>query len=257
MDVIHHNQIAWNRQSKEGSEWCTPVDAATIERARNGDWSVILTPLKPVPKTWFGDISGQEVLCLASGGGQQVPVLAAAGASVVSFDLSGEQLEKDRRVAARENLPITTIQGDMNDLSAFEEGRFDLIFNPVSNVFVPNLTPVWRECYRVLRPGGSLLAGMMNPSFFLFEQEERNPEAALTVKYELPYSDLTHSTSQEIERLVAAKQALEFGHTLEQQLGGQIEAGFVITGFYEDWWTDDATQLNRYSPTSMATRGIK
>ncbi|MDJ0766683.1 MAG: class I SAM-dependent methyltransferase [Myxococcota bacterium] len=257
VDVVAHNRVSWNRQSKRGSQWCEPVDAETVARARRGDWEVILTPLKPVPKSWFGGIGGKEVLCLASGGGQQAPVLAAAGARVVSFDLSSEQLEKDRTVATREGLSIATVQGDMVDLSAFDDGRFDLIFHPVSNMFVPDVRPVWKSCHRVLKPGGSLLAGMMNPVFYLFNQYESDESRRLEVVFRLPYSDLTDLDEETRSKLIQEKTALEFGHSLDDQIGGQIDAGFQITGFYEDWWTDEATPLNRYCPTFMATRSIK
>ena len=96
MDLLEHNRAAWNRQALAGDRWSIPVDDATVVRARAGDWQVILTPNRPVPRDWFGELSGRDVLCLASGGGQQAPVLAAAGARVVSFDLSEEQLSLDR-----------------------------------------------------------------------------------------------------------------------------------------------------------------
>jgi 2-polyprenyl-3-methyl-5-hydroxy-6-metoxy-1,4-benzoquinol methylase len=101
MNVIEHNREAWNRESRQGSRWSTPVTPDVIRAARNGTWSVILTPTKAVPAEWFPDLLGKSVLCLASGGGQQAPVLAAAGAYVVSFDLSDEQLRKDLDVAER------------------------------------------------------------------------------------------------------------------------------------------------------------
>jgi SAM-dependent methyltransferase len=164
MNIIEYNRKAWNREAVEGSEWSTLVDSRIISAARDGDWSVVLTPTRKVPITWFGDLRGKDVLCLASGGGQQAPVLAAVGARVVSFDLSEEQLRKDREVSERENLPLQCVRGDMSDLNPFRVETFDLIFYPVSNVFVPDVMPVWRECYRVLKPEGRLLAGMMNPS---------------------------------------------------------------------------------------------
>ncbi len=104
-----------------------------------------------------------DILCLASGGGQQAPILAAAGANVTVFDNSPAQLRQDALVAQREGLPLRTVQGDMRDLSAFGDDSFDLIFHPVSNIFVPEVRPVWRECYRVVRPGGVLLMGTLNP----------------------------------------------------------------------------------------------
>lgn len=144
MDVTKHNRGAWNRHAKSGSPWSVPVGTAEIARAREGDWRVILTPNKSVPADWFGDIAGHEVLGLASGGGQQVPLFAAAGANVTSFDNSDEQLARDQLVADRENLDVRIVQGDMADLSIFDDASFDLIFHPVANVFVPDLTPVWQ-----------------------------------------------------------------------------------------------------------------
>ena len=258
MGYLEHNRQAWNRQSAEGSRWTTPVDSAAVGRAREGDPELYLTPTRVVPRAWLGSLSEKDVLCLASGGGQQAPLLAAAGARVVSFDLSEEQLAKDRRVAEREGLSLRCVQGDMADLSELGDAEFDLVFNPVSNVFVPDLRPVWRECYRVLRPGGALVAGFMNPSFFLFDHEKGNAAGVLVAKHQLPYSELDlHRVDPERRREIEGGEAMEFGHSLEAQMGGQLDAGFIIVGLYEDWWDDDATPLNRLSPTSMATRAIR
>ncbi len=256
-EILEHNRTSWDKQSVEGSQWCTPVDTDAIAEARQGNWDVILTPLKPVPKSWFGDINNKDVLCLASGGGQQAPVLAAAGARVTSFDNSGEQLKKDQTVADQNSLSLKTVQGDMADLSVFEDECFDLIFHPVSNVFVPDVKKVWQECFRVLKPGGSLLSGIMNPSFFLFDHEKSEKTGRLEVEYKIPYSDLENMDEERKQELIKDKIAYEFGHSLDDQIGGQIEAGFVITGFYEDWWSDEATLLNKYSPTFFSTKATK
>ena len=158
MDIVEYNRQSWNRQSASGeSRWCEPVDAATINAARRGDWQLILTPNRSVPASWFGEIRGKRVLCLASGGGQQAPVIAAAGASVTSFDASDEQLEKDTLVAHRENLQLVVEQGDMADLSRFADASFDLVFHPVANVFAAEVKPIWRECHRVLDTAGRVV----------------------------------------------------------------------------------------------------
>jgi len=146
----------------------------------------------------------------------------------------------------------------MADLSTFGDAAFDLVFNPVSNVFVPDPRPVWRECHRVLRPGGFLLAGFMNPSFFLFDHEEAECTGVLVAKYRLPYSEMDPGQlDPKRRRNVEAGEAMEFSHSLEAQIGGQLDAGFNLVGFYEDWWEDEATPLNRLSPTSIATRAIR
>jgi 2-polyprenyl-3-methyl-5-hydroxy-6-metoxy-1,4-benzoquinol methylase len=104
---------------------------------------VVLIGYEPVPRDWFpAGLAGIAVLCLASGGGQQGPVLAAAGADVTVFDNSPRQLARDEEVAARDGLAIRTVLGDMRDLSAFTDGRFDLVLNPVSNVFCPDTRAV-------------------------------------------------------------------------------------------------------------------
>ena len=162
-EILGYNRIAWDRQFERGNRWTVPVGPEEVARARDGEWSLVLTPTKPVPRDWYPPLAGLDVLCLASGGGQQGPILAAAGANVTVFDNSPVQLARDRLVADREDLAIETIQGDMADLSDIREARFDLIFHPCSNAFVPDVLPVWREAFRVLRPGGSLLAGFTNP----------------------------------------------------------------------------------------------
>lgn len=249
-----YNSQAWDKAVEQASQWTVPVTPDVIAAARQGDWQIVLTPTKPVPRHWFPPLAGATVLGLASGGGQQGPILAAAGAKVTIFDNSPQQLAQDRYVAQREGLAITTVQGDMADLSVFGEASFDLIVHPCSNLFVPDVRPVWREAFRVLRPGGLLLAGFCNPVIYLFDQALAD-EGVLQVRHKLPYSDLTSLRTEERQQYLDAEQPLEFGHTLEEQIGGQIDAGFALTGFYEDTWAD--TTLSEYMSTYIATRASK
>ena len=151
MDVLEYNRAAWDASVANRNQWTLPVDSKTIQRARNGEWSIVLTPLKPVPFDWFPDLQGLPTLCLASGGGQQGPVLATAGAKVTVFDNSPRQLGQDHMVAEREGLDIELVRGDMRDLSRFDDEQFWLVVHPVSNCFSPNILPVWEcraECAR-------------------------------------------------------------------------------------------------------------
>ncbi len=255
MDVRAYNRSAWNRQVGAGNEWTRPVSSVEIARARAGDWQVVLTPLAPVPRDWFPELTGLRILGLASAGGQQCPLFAAAGARVTVIDNSPAQLDQDRMVAERDGLDIECIEGDMADLAGLADDSFDLIFHPVSNCFVEDILPVWREAYRVLRPGGVLLAGVGNPVIYIFDYPATQ-RGELVVRHSLPYSDLTSLDDDERQAFIDAGEPLSFGHTLGDQIGGQLAAGFVMTGFYEDYWSD-SEPLSKYMPTFIATRAVK
>jgi SAM-dependent methyltransferase len=254
MDIAAYQRHAWDREVENGNPWTRPVSTEAVEAARDGKWQIVLTPTKPAPDKWFGSIQSKDVLCLASGGGQQGPILAAAGAHVTVLDNSPGQLAQDRLVAERDGLLIRLELGQMDDLARFPDGSFDLIVHPVSNLFIPQIRPVWRECFRVLRDGGSLLSGFANPATYLFDLDEL-VRGKLVVGNRLPYSDLTSRSPESLEAFLKTGEALEFGHSLDDQIGGQIDAGFVITGFYEDRWPDHL--LDNHFPTFMVTRAQK
>lgn len=258
MDVLSHNRASWDRKVDEKNRWTCPVSAEVVERARQGMLELVLTPTKPVPMSWFPPLTGARTLCLASGGGQQAPLLAACGAVVTVLDNSPRQLAQDRFVAERDGLEIETLQGDMADLSAFHGDTFDLIVHPCSNCFVPDVRPVWRECSRVLRHGGVLLAGFNNPLRYLFE-DELMENGKLEVRHAIPYSDLDHLDDARRRQLVLGEmRSLEFAHTLMDQIGGQLEAGLLLTGFFEDRYDDvNHDPISRFIDTFIATRAVK
>ncbi len=256
-EVRRHNRQAWDQQVAAANRWTVPVSAAEVAAARRGEWRVLLTPVRPVPREWFPPLAGAAVLCLAGGGGQQGPILAAAGARVWVLDASPRQLEQDRLVATREGLPLVALEGDMADLSALADASFDLVFHPVANCFVPDVRPLWREAHRVLRPGGLLLAGFANPVLYLFDDPDDDPQGCLTVRHPIPHSDATALDPEERARRLAAGVPLEFGHTLEDQIGGQLDAGLVLTALYEDSHHRPGYPLDRYLRTFIATRAVK
>jgi SAM-dependent methyltransferase len=253
-DPVAHNRTAWDREVESGNEWTRPVGPEVIARARSGDWSVVLIGYQPVPSDWFpAELAGAAVLCLASGGGQQGPVLSAVGAAVTVLDNSPRQLSRDQEVAAREQLAVRTVLGDMRDLSAFPDASFDVVFNPVSNVFCPELAPVWRESFRVLRPGGILMAGFMNPDIFIFDVAALDERSELIVRHPLPFTTLD-LPDDERERSYGTG-PIEYSHSLTEQIGGQLAAGFVLTHLVEGPHHADAT--GRYMPGYFATRAVR
>ena len=255
MDVRSYNRDAWNREVDGGeNRWTQPVTHDVIEKARQGEFSILLTENIPVPHRWFPRLQVADVLCLASGGGQQGPVFAALGANVTVFDNAPSQLKQDQLVAEREALSLKTVEGDAADLSVFANESFDLIFNPVSTVFMPDVRIVWRECSRVLRRGGILMTGSMNPVHYIFDLFKAD-EGILEVAHSIPYSDLTSLSEEDREEYLSKGLPLEFGHSLTDLLGGQCAAGLAITDLYEDYMLD--SPVHNYHPSYIATRAVK
>ncbi|QKH33495.1 class I SAM-dependent methyltransferase [Achromobacter pestifer] len=258
IDIYRHNRAAWDRQAAQQCAWSQPVGPETIQAARRGDWQVHITP-RALPPDWLPAMApAPRILCLASAGGQQAPVLAAAGAVVTVFDASPQQLAQDDMVARRDGLALEAVQGDMRDLSAFADASFDCIVHPISNLYVPDVRPVWRECFRVLKHGGRLLSSFYNPVVFV---GDRAPELAeqglIRPRFTLPYSDVRDLTPMELSDKRARGDALVFGHSLGEQIGGQLEAGFLLKGFYEDEQPQPRFLIDRYLPTFLATYAVK
>jgi ubiquinone/menaquinone biosynthesis C-methylase UbiE len=256
MDFLAYNRQAWNHLADIGDKWSIPVTEKELKAAQSGTFEIYLTPAKPVPAEWLGNINGKAVLCLASGGGQQVPMLAAAGAHVTSFDYSDRQLQLDTDTCRAHGLDVTAVQGDMRDLSILNDLQFDLIFHPCSNCFVNDVKAVWSECFRVLKSGGTLLAGFSNPFMYLFDPEKKENENILQVKYALPYSDFESLTEEEQKRYTQKNEPMIFSHTLTDQLGGQMRAGFHMIDLYEDNWGGSERE-DVFFPSFLATRSLK
>ncbi len=232
----------------EGWEWGTPIDHETYRRASAGDWQVLLTPTRPVPRTWFGELEGARVLGLASGGGQQCPIFAAAGAQVTVLDYTPAQLESEHLVAEREGYPITCIRADMTKPLPFPDESFDLVFNPVSLCYVREVEPIWREAARVLVPGGSLLTGFDTVINYIVDGDEER------IRWSLPFDPTVDA--EQAAFLSEDDAGMQFSHTLDEMLGGLLSAGFSIEDLYED--TNGEGRLHELGiPTYLAVRAVK
>jgi len=234
---------------EDGWEWGQPISHEIFEKAKNNDWSVVLTPTKPVPKEWFCEMKDAKILGLASGGGQQMPIFAALGADCTVLDYSEKQLQSEIDIAKRENYEITTVRADMTKPLPFEDETFDLIFHPVSNCYIEDVLPVWKECYRILKKGGILLAGLDNGINFLFDEDDETK-----IVQKLPFNPLKDKDLY--EKSLKNDWGIQFSHTIEEQIGGQLKAGFTLTDIYED--TNGYGDLHEFNvPTFFATRAIK
>ncbi len=265
MNYTNINEQCWDEWAKEKCVWTLPITHQEFVNAKKGDIFLYLTPLKLVPKDWYMPLKNKKVLGLASGGGQQCPLFVAGGAKVTVLDISSRQLESDRLVAEREGYDISLIKGDMTQKFPFENESFDLIFHPVSNSYVEDISHVWHECYRVLKHGGTLLSGFANPTIYLYKKDKNEHK----LLYKMPFNPINDLLESDL-KILSDTDGIQFGHSFSEQFAGQIDAGFILSGFYEDYHPTDntvtnydtyigetASSLAKYMPTYFATKSIK
>ncbi|MBQ8845820.1 MAG: class I SAM-dependent methyltransferase [Lachnospiraceae bacterium] len=240
MNIYEKVEKNINALVESNVNWSACATPEEMQKAREGQLSLKFFD-KEIPTEWLKDINGKKVLCLAGAGGLQAPLLACAGAEVTVLDLSEKMLEKDRNIANTEHLNIRIEKGNMCDLSRFSDDSFDYIVNPTSLMYVPDVRPVFKECYRVLKAGGIFIMAAPNPINYMCDFVNDENGGYYKAVNRMPYCS---SDFDEMGDWV------EYGHTMEDYIGGQIECGFVINGYVE-CQLEDITELH------FLTRAVK
>ncbi len=240
-----------DRWVDEGWQWGKPVSHEEYVKALNGEWEVLLTPTVYVPKVWFGengDIRGKRILGLASGGGQQMPVFAAAGAVCTVLDYSSRQISTEKMVAEREGYAIDIMQADMTKPLPFEDESFDIIFYPVSNCYIEDVYSVFKECARVLKKGGTMLGGFATEINYMVSSDETR------IVNKMPFNPLINP--EQMRELEEDDAGIQFSHTVADQIGGQLKAGLTLVDLYDD--TNGEGRLHELNvKTFIATKTVK
>lgn len=254
MDYIEFNAKTWDNINECLVDKATAISHEDYIAAENGDLNVSLAGARFVPREWFTELKGKKVLALACGGGQQCPVFAAHGASVTVTDISDQQLANERYVAQREGYEINIVKADLSKPFPFEDNFFDMIFNPVSNCYIEDIIPMWWECARVIKPGGILMMAFVKEELFIFDPDFMN-EDVLISRHSLPFYPIKDLSEEELEKKQSERKPLAFSHTLTEQIGGLIKAGFEITDIYED--CDGGGLIDKYMNSYVAVRAVK
>jgi SAM-dependent methyltransferase len=194
------------------------------------------------PEGRLGSVTGKEVLCLACGGGQQSAAFALLGAKATVFDLSEDQLRRDQEAAAHYGVDIRTRQGDMRDLSCFEEAGFDIVYHAYSLGFVPDARAVFQQVARVIRPGGLYHFNCANPFFIGLSEKDWNGEGYTLKQPYIEKAEVTYEDQGWVYDRSKLKAPIlsprEFRHTFSTLVSGLIEQDFVVlhisdySGFY-------------------------
>ncbi len=214
-----HNRRAWDALVAQEQRFTRP--------ARDAD--VADSPATVAGDSWLvGGVVGRRVLCLAAGGGRQSAFYAAAGALVTVVDISPAMLALDRQVAAERGLNIRAIEASMDDLSCFRVSEFDIVIQPVSSCYIPDIARMYREVSRVIVAGGVYISQHKQPGSL------QTGVRASVNGYELeepyyrggPLPQVAGSPHRE-------EGTLEFLHRWEELIGELCRAGFVIEDLLE------------------------
>lgn len=226
-DIARYNKERWEALARGNIAYSRPMLDLTLETAR-----AFLDPYGIM-----GEMTGQRVLCLGSGGGQQSAAFALLGAQVTVFDLSEMQLERDRQALAHYGLSARMEQGDMRDLARFGDGAFDMVYHAFSINFIPDTEPVFDEVARVLRAGGLYRLQWHNPFSVNVEDSSWNGRGYLVIR---PYRDgelQFPDTAWDVEDTDGTRRKIEgpreFNHTLGTVINGLIQRGFQLKGLWE------------------------
>ena len=218
------NRAAWNRLAESGSRF-----------ARVAGDEELVDPLRTLDgRGWLPEsVRGLDVLCLASGGGWQSILYAAAGANVTVVDISPSMLELDLREAARRKLAVKTLQASMDDLSALADASFDIVHQPVSTCYVADIGAVYREVARVLRDGGIYVSQHKQPTSLQITGRDARNQYTVGVSYyhQGPLPPVGDSSYREAG-------AVEFLHRWEQLVGDLCRSGFVLEDLREPFRGD-------------------
>jgi len=226
-EIAQYNRGRWNELAEAGVAYARPYLDLGEASARD----------LVDPDGVIGEVKDRDVLCLAGGGGQQSAGFCILGANVTVFDISEVQLEHDRQAASHYGLDLRTIQGDMRDLSVFEDDSFDVVWHGHSINFVPDAREVFRQVVRVLRPDGVYHVSCANPYFINVEPEGwkgdgyRLWDTYHDGEIEIANPYWTFSDPDGVDKRVRGPR--EFRHTLETLVNGMIELGLNVVKIRE------------------------
>jgi SAM-dependent methyltransferase len=232
------NRTAWNRLAESDSVF---AKVATDEECRD--------PLGTLDgRGWLPtSVGGLDVLCLASGGGWQSILYAAAGARVTVVDLSPAMLSLDEREASRRGLGVRLVEASMDDLAPLDEAAFDIVHQPVSTCYVPNVRAVYREVARVLRSGGVYISQHKQPTTLQVTHRDAKDRYVLGIEFD--HSGPLPAVPDRSYRESGAG-AVEFLHSWGELVGSLCRAGFAIEDLVEPLRADVAA-----APGEIGYRG--
>ncbi len=234
-NYVSTNKEWWEKMVKDECGFTKPwldLDLKVLQKLAKGELKnppELLNKMFPI--SVLSNVKDKDVLCLASGGGQQSAVFGLLGARVTVIDIAEGQLEGDKKAAAHYEYEVKIIQGDMSDLSMFRDNSFDFVYQAPSMAYIPDVKKVYSEVARVLRSGGLYCADAQNPQSQFIDELSWDGRG---YRISVPYAVREKQRSEN-------ENVLEYRHYLDEIFNGLIEYGFIIekveempADFYQD-----------------------
>jgi len=214
-DVREANREAWNALVAQNQRFTRPATDDYLKRSKISRW------LRDIVKD-------KRMLLLGAGGGSQSVLYALAGAIVTVVDISDDMLELDRAEAVKRGLNITAVRASMDDLSVLDPAGFEIVDQPVSTCYVPDVVAVYRQVARVLAPGGLYVSQHKQPTSLQCSIKPGSHGYVLTEPYYRsgPLPPVAGSRIRE-------EGTIEYLHRWEDLIGGLCRSGFVIEDLAE------------------------
>jgi len=210
-----HNRAAWNDRARKR----LPHTEVAGDAQFADPWTFI------DDCGWLGrNVAGKSVLCLAAGGGWHGPLFASVGARVTVVDISAEMLARDNAIAAQRSFKLRTLEASIDCLSGLAEAEFDLVIQPVSTCYVPDINRVYSEVARVTGPGGLYISQHKQPA----NLQSAAVPSGNGYPVQEPYYRSGPLPPAHPDALHREGGTLEYVHRWDDLLGGICRAGFVI-----------------------------
>ena len=206
-----------------------------VEEAASYSRMIILPALRDL----LPDLTGKQVLDAGCGSGHSTFFLEQfKPARLIGIDFSIEMLRMAEAEKVQRGSQAEFLRGDVQDLSAFANGEFDLLISINVTHFLPALQPFAAECARLLRSGGVLIWGIIHPMYSAMYPLAR-PDGSLPDKddWQMRYHDksLRAYVQPWIERAEEAEPFLSRSqhYTFSDYFDSIWKAGLRLTALVE------------------------
>ncbi|MEX2045985.1 MAG: class I SAM-dependent methyltransferase [Chloroflexota bacterium] len=255
-DVGEHNRRMWERLAEAGIPYTRPLGTPPRDARGKRRFLDVLTRgrLRGIA------LDGTRVLSLAGGGGWEAILFAELGAATTLFDISKRQLATVRALARERGAKLRFVHGDMRDLSAFDDGEFDVVSHHHSMVFVPDAERVIGEVARTLAPGGTYVFSTMHPVALRMQETWTGTGWGFKQRYfddgRISFDD----AHWEFGAVKVEARTLEYGHRTSDLVNTCAKNGLLVDGLweyspsYEGGEPGSADELERWLPAYLEIR---